>query len=82
MIKNLSSKELKNLVISLENLKNKLLMEHGLDKETGGYVEASVFDFNDDIIEVAINYGIQCGSSKDFESSHSIELDRNTLEQL
>lgn len=82
MIKNLSSKELKNLAIALENLENKLLKEHGLDKETGGYVEASMFDYNDDIIEVAITYGIQCGSNKDFESSHSIELNRITLEQL
>ena len=70
--------ELKKLAEKLEQLENKLLTDWFLDKQTGGYVIAEMFNYDDDIIDISVSSGI-LGSDED-EGIFEMKMNRKTFE--
>ena len=78
-LKELTSKELKNIATKLEKLEHNLLIEYGLHRISGGFCTIDMEDYDNDKIYVVITDGVQ----SDVQNTTNItntSLWRNNLE--
>ena len=80
-MKKLTNEELSKLTNTLEKLESDTLVCNGFHRISGGYAMADMFNYDDEIIDVELKFGIQ-SDVEDTRYSENVQIDRSTFEVL
>jgi hypothetical protein len=75
----LSTVELEKLTVKLASLEEHTEEETGVRKISGGFAEATMFDFDDDFIDVELEWGVQ-SDCENVIHTEQWKLNRKTFE--
>lgn len=78
-VNQLTDKELAKLAKVLAVFEDGIFRETGVKSRNGGFATASMFNYDDDAIDIEVQWGIQCGSSDDYTHVENWELAREEL---
>jgi len=74
--------ELNKIAKKLQHLEIIELRDSGLKNLNGGFAIVDMHDYDDEILYVEIQTGIQTGSESDYRRIENAEIDRKTLEWI
>lgn len=74
--------ELNKIAEKLQQLEMIELRDSGLKNRNGGFAIVEMYDYDDEILYVEIQTGIQTGSESDYRRIENAEIDRKTLEWI
>ena len=75
VVKKLTKKELSRLAVTLEKLEAPMFRIYR--KLSGGFAEAKMFDYDDEIIDVEFKFGVDDGDSRIYTEQY--QIDRETM---
>lgn len=78
----MNKKELNKITEKLEILERNELRDSGLKNIQGGYATITMCNYDDDIIDIEIETGVQTGSESDWMRIENGKIDRATLEWI
>lgn len=76
----LTKDELDKLKVTLEKLENSTFYSTGLNKISGGFAKAEMFNYDEEIIDVTLTWGYYDGDSH--TETEQIEIDRETMKVI
>ena len=77
----MTNKELTQLASALELLEIKELIANGYQRISGGFAIAEMFDFDDNIIDIELKFGIQ-SDCENTVHTEQLKMDRKTFKLI
>jgi hypothetical protein len=77
----MDARELGKLAVALEKIENDTLATCGLQKISGSFAKATMFDFDENYIDIELISGVQSDCTNETVSD-TIKLDRRTFEEV
>ncbi len=74
--------ELNKIAEKLQILEQNELRDSGLKNIEGGYATINMYNYDDDIIDIEVEIGVQTGSESDWMRVENGKIDRATLEWI
>jgi len=74
--------ELNKIAEKLQILEQNELRDSGLKNIEGGYATINMYNYDDDIIDIEVEIGVQTGSESDWMRVENGKIDRATLERI
>lgn len=74
--------ELNKIAEKLQTLERNELRDSGLKNIEGGYATINMYNYDDDIIDIEVEIGVQTGSESDWMRVENGKIDRATLEWI
>ena len=74
--------ELNKIAEKLQTLERNELRDSGLKNIEGGYATINMYNYDDDIIDIEVETGVQTGSESDWMRVENGKIDRATLERI
>ena len=74
--------ELNKIAEKLQILEQNELRDSGLKNIEGGYATINMYNYDDDIIDIEVESGVQTGSESDWMRVENGKIDRATLERI
>ena len=77
----LNKNELRRLADALEKLEAHTIYSQGWKQLSGAWAKAEMFDYDEDIIDVELKFGIQDGE-QDVQYTETLKINRKTMEVI
>ncbi len=74
--------ELNKIAEKLQILEQNELRDSGLKNIEGGYATINMYNYDDDIIDIEVEIGVQTGSESDWMRVENGKIDRATFEWI
>ena len=78
----MNKEELNKIAEKLQILERNELKDSGLKNIQGGYAIINMYNYDDDIIDIEVETGVQTGSESDWMRVENGKIDRATLELI
>lgn len=78
----MNKEELNKITEKLQTLERNELRDSGLKNIQGGYAIINMYNYDDDIIDIEVETGVQTGSESDWMRVENGKIDRATLEWI
>lgn len=78
----MNKEELNKVAEKLQTLERNELRDSGLKNIEGGYATINMYNYDDDIIDIEVETGVQTGSESDWMRVENGKIDRATLERI
>ena len=78
----MNKEELNKVAEKLQTLERNELRDSGLKNIEGGYATINMYNYDDDIIDIEVEIGVQTGSESDWMRVENGKIDRATLEWI